>query len=449
MFSTLLLAQAAPIAAATEIVQPQDVRPLPGQLDQVPVFNSNSPELVQSEGILLSTFPGQGKRVPQAHLNFPFDGRFDLFAHHVARAKTKQDKRPLYFGVLLHNPTLKAVKVLVLHGSTSYSNQDAPFRLHEEAPPLVRNPSRRELLGPGSRAAYDVLYRQNRRQTDWPPRSLAIPPQQSKMLVNLPISASPTSSRTTWMRLSSNGKLYAASLALFARPQTNGDLRAPQLREWQQLLQRGNLVSPRDKPPSPPGSRGAKFYYGRVAGVAQGVQWRATLTNRPSGRVLSIPQAGQAFSYALNTLERGTLGTGQIQSAPMLARYPDTAYRANGNYGIKYDLTLPLHNPTASAQTVALSLQTPIKEDRLSQKGLRFFRNPAGTIFFRGPVRLYPDARERRSLAFHLTQRRGQQGSPLATFKLAPGDQRPVRLEFVYPPDATPPQVLTVRTLAP
>lgn len=52
-----------------EIVIPQEIRPLPGRLDSVPVFNSNSPEKVVNEGILLSTFPGTGKKNPSAHLN--------------------------------------------------------------------------------------------------------------------------------------------------------------------------------------------------------------------------------------------------------------------------------------------------------------------------------------------------------------------------------------------
>jgi hypothetical protein len=100
----LPLAQATPIPPQ-EVLQPQEVRPLPGKLDTVPVFNSNSPELVQTEGILLSTFPSEGKRVPTAHLNFPLQGRFDLFAHHVAKAPSLLNLRSLYLGVILHNPT--------------------------------------------------------------------------------------------------------------------------------------------------------------------------------------------------------------------------------------------------------------------------------------------------------------------------------------------------------
>lgn len=76
-----------------DIVQTQEVRPLPGELDSTPVFNSNSPELIQTEGILLSTFPSAGMRTPEAHLNYPFQGRFDIFAHHIARGITPDDKK--------------------------------------------------------------------------------------------------------------------------------------------------------------------------------------------------------------------------------------------------------------------------------------------------------------------------------------------------------------------
>jgi hypothetical protein len=46
----------------------------------------------------------------------------------------------------------------------------------------------------------------------------------------------------------------------------------------------------------------------------------------------------------------------------------------------------------------------------------------------------------------HLIQRRGQEGEALATLKMPSGDRRLVQVDFLYPPDATPPQVLTVRS---
>jgi hypothetical protein len=46
-----------------------------------------------------------------------------------------------------------------------------------------------------------------------------------------------------------------------------------------------------------------------------------------------------------------------------------------------------------------------------------------------------------------LVQRRGQMSEPLVTLKMPPSNQRLVQVDFLYPPDSTPPQVLTIRTL--
>jgi hypothetical protein len=129
-------------------------------------------------------------------------------------------------------------------------------------------------------------------------------------------------------------------------------------------------------------------------------------------------------------------------------RYPDTAYFAHGNYGVQYSLTLPLVNSTSNTQTVTLAIQTPLKDDQ-SQRGLRFLEPPAKEVFFRGTVqiRYNDDAGLPRTRYLHLVQRRGQQGEPLVTLKMPPNDQRLVQVDFLYPPDASPPQVLTVKTL--
>jgi len=122
--SSPLSAQETPKLAPQIIVQPQPVRALPGQLDNVPMFNSNSPEWVKTEGILLSTFPPTGKTVSSAHLNFPFQGRFDLFVHH--QTHTPKDLQTFYLGVILHNPGKQSVTVDVLQAA-SYLTQDAPY----------------------------------------------------------------------------------------------------------------------------------------------------------------------------------------------------------------------------------------------------------------------------------------------------------------------------------
>ncbi|MBD2249929.1 DUF3370 domain-containing protein [Nostoc parmelioides] len=446
---SFFVAQSAPTAPPPEeVVQPQEVRPLPGQLDSIPTFNSNSPELVLREGILLSTFPPAGKKVPSAHLNYPFRGRFDVFAHHIARAEPPEDLRSLYLGILVHNPTSQPVKVDILQGASYLSQPDAPFI---DLPSLVENNLGNVFSGPGSRAMADVL--RGLRQ-DIFPAQIVIPPGQSRMLLNQPIPVReltpPLNGRSTLARLRTNGTVYAASLAMFARTNADGSERSPTLEEWQTLLENSDVSGPRDKTPTPLEATGKPKIYGRVAGVARGSYWRSFIVDTPKARNLTIPQPGQAFSYALSTLHGGTLGTGQIQSAPMLVRYPDTAYRAHGNYAIQYSLKLPLYNNTAKAQTVKVSVQTPIKEDRLTKQGLRFFSTPARQTFFRGSVRIRyrNDQGQQQTRLVHLVQKRGQPGEALATLNMKKGDRRLVEVDFLYPPDASPPQVLTIGTVA-
>ncbi|HEY9848603.1 MAG TPA: DUF3370 domain-containing protein [Leptolyngbyaceae cyanobacterium] len=444
---SLLQATPAPTPAPPqEILRQQEVRPLPGQLNNIPVFNSNSPELVLKEGILLSTFPPIGKRFPTAHLNFPFRGRFDLFAHHVARGESPDNLQTLYLGVIIHNPTLKPVKVEILQGASYLSQPDAPFI---DFPSGRDNSDGTVYAGPGDRVMSDLL--RGKGQGNFPTQ-LVIAPGQSEMLLNLPIPVRtltpPLNGRSTLMQLQSDGTVYMASLGMFARINEDGSERPPNLAEWQKLLTEGDVSGPRDRTPTPPDRTSGGIIYGRVSGVARGNEWQARLVDRASANNLTIPSPGQAFSYPLSTIPRGTMGTGQVQSATMLVRYPDTAYQAHGNYGIRYNLSLPLINPTRETQNVVVAVETAVKEDKL-QGGLRFLPSSGQPVFFRGTVRIrYEDDRKLTQTRYvHLYHRRGQEGEPLVTLKMPPGDRRLVQVDFLYPPDASPPQVLTVKTI--
>lgn len=450
----LWLAQAAPAPAPSPVpsptpqtvVRPQEVRPLPGSLNSTLVFNSNSPEVVQTEGILLSTLSPQGKRVPSAHLDQLFQGQFDIFAHHIAKAESEADLKTLYLGVLLHNPGKQAVTVTVSEAASYLSQPDAPF---VKLPPYTLNRFGDVYAGPGDRVMNMLL--RGQRQPGWPSQ-IVLPPGESRMLMNLPIPVKgltpPINGRSTLARLHATGPVQIASLARFAPKTARGEERPPTLPEWETLLRTGGLAGPRDKAPTPPGAKGS-IIYGRVAGVARGSQWQAQVSDRgATGFRLTIPQPGAAFSYGLSLLQGGTFGTGQVQSAPLIARYPDTAYQAHGNYGVKYNLTLPLYNPTNQTRLVSVAIETPVKSDK-ADSGLTFMEPLPPQVFFRGTVRLrfQDDQGTPRTRYVHLVQQRGQQGEPLATLAIRPGDIRLVQVELLYPPDATPPQVLTVRTL--
>jgi hypothetical protein len=425
--------------------RPQAVRALPGKLDAVPTFNSNSPELVKTEGILLSTFPPEGKQVPSAHLNFPFEGRFDVFTHHIARAETQAETGALYQGVIVHNPSDKPVTVDVLQAASYLSTPEAPFK---ELPDIKDNADGSVYSGPGSRTMGDVL--RGVRQGIFPAQ-LVIEPGQSQMLMNQPITierAPASNGRSTMIRLRSNGAVYVANLAKRGVRNSNGTYKAPTLTEWQGLLETGGFAGPRDPIPTPLDPPREPTVFSRVAGVSEGAQWQAEITDSPNGEHLSLPEPGKAFSYVVGTLHLITLGTGQIQSAAMLRRYEDTAYFAHSNYGVEYNLTLPLKNTTSQPQTVTVSLQTPLKDE--GGKDVLLFLNPrVDQIFFRGTVRVsYEDDRGQAQTRYvHLVQRRGQPGEPLVTLTLPPGASREVQVSLLYPPDSTPPQVLTVKTL--
>ncbi|MBW4519056.1 MAG: DUF3370 domain-containing protein [Scytolyngbya sp. HA4215-MV1] len=477
---------------AQQIIQSHEIRALPGQLDKTPVFNSNSPEVVETEGILLSTFPPAGKRVPEAHLDFPLQHRFDLFSHHISRTRQSNDFHPLYIGVIVYNPGTELVTLDVLQAASYLSRPDAPFI---DLPSYVANPLGTVFSGPGSRVVGDIL--RGQRQDGWLDR-LLIPPGESRMLMSLPIPARdpamrshrlsgeqsqrksengllarrikparngnrempevvpqrplPPSSngRTTLMHLNSSGPVYLASLAMFARQTPSGTDRIPTLQEWQDLLVNGGLAGPRDLAPTSLEKSVGSIIYGRVAGISQGTLWQGRIADNPKAKQLKIPQPGQSISYGISTVTYGTLGTGQVQSAPMLARYPDTAYLAHGNYGVHYDLSIPLYNAAKEPRTVAISLQTPLKDEDLNG-ALAFLIPPDRPIFFRGTIRLRykDDFGLPQTRYFHVVQRRGQMGEPLIRLNLPPGDRRLVELDFIYPPDSTPPQVITIQTLEP
>jgi Protein of unknown function (DUF3370) len=431
----------------SEILSLQEVRSLSGKLDDVLVFNSNSPEMILNEGILLSTFPNEGKRFPKAHLGYKFQGRFDVFSHHISKTSNTESFKSLFQGILIRNPTPQPITIEVMEGASYLTRPDALFLPVADT---MDDPIGTVYSGPGSRVVNDLL--RGRRQ-GWLPSFMRLNPGESRMLLNLPIPAgvvAPSSNgRSTLIRLNSSGEVHLASMAMYAPRNLDGSERVPTLEDWQTFLTDANLAGPRDKVPTPLTDSGetTRVIYGRVAGVAKGSRWEALLVDGQGDR-LKIPDRGHAFSYAISTLPKGTFGTGQVQSAPMLVRYDDTAYLANGNYGIQYNLSLPLHNSSNETQRITLSLETPLKQD-MSREQVLFMNPPEPKIFFRGTVRLRyeDDTKQIQTRYVHVVQRRGQRGEPLVTLNLKPGELRSIAVDLIYPPDATPPQLITIRNL--
>lgn len=451
-----LLAQPQPSATPKPapkppVLRPGTVAPLPGRLDAVPMLNDNNPEVIKGPGILLSTFDGQrgyaGRPLgePSAHLNTAVSGPFELFSHHIYAGTPESLDSTLWLAVVAAPRGNAPVKLRTVAGSTALSQSvdpDQPSAPFLPLPALMEQGSTPIWAGPGSRVATELLARQ---RSPLVPEGWTLPPGQLSTLMVLPLPVRGLdpllNGLNLQLRLNSDGPVDVATLAAFGPVD-----HPPDPAVWQRLLQGG--LSPKEHSPSPRGASGPMIY-SRVSGVQEGSAWVGRITD-PGRPTLSVSRA--PISWPIASLERGTLGTSQVQTAPLRAFYPGTAWAAHGNYGVAYDLSLPLRNDTPRPVQLALALESPIKTDQ-PLGGLRFNTTPARAVMFRGTVEVSgldtdaggPGGRRR----FHLVLRAGQEGPTLGTVSLRPGQERQMRVRLIYPADATPPQVLSLIPVAP
>lgn len=420
---------------------------LPGGLNTIPVFNSNSPEVVVKEGILLSTFSPENKENKVAHLDRTFQGEFDIFAHHIAVEREKGDRTTLHEGILIQNPSDKPVTLKIRASSTYNSQPGSPFK---PLPDFTFNDNSLTYAGPGDRVDQDII-----RDINYiPVKSVEIKPSDYYLLMDESIKieglTEPVNGRTSLFKLESNGPVYVADLALYEKGFWFFKSK-PNINDWINILKKGSLSDRRDKIPSPLNTvlpKGTPFIYGRVSGVATGNKWLANIASKETN-AFEIPQSGSGLSFILNTVYNNTLGTGQVQSANMEKRYSDTAYQAHSNYGITYDIDIPLSNNSNTDKQVEISFDSPLRiGEKKVQDTLDFYDKAPEKINFRGEFKLKykDDLGTDIERYIHIVQRFGQKGQALVSLNLKPGEIRRVNISYIYPADATPPHVLSIST---
>lgn len=452
LVATLLAATAmaapAMAAPAPTLLRPQSVLPLSGALDAVPMLNDNNPELITAPGILFSSFDpargfnGQPLAVPAAHLNAPQKGPFSLFSHHVYAGRTESATSTLWLAVVAAPRGNQPVRLRLRAGATALSQSvdgrepAAPFL---PLPPLLAQGSTPLWSGPGSRVATELLRRERSPQL---PEAWTLPPGQLTPLLVLPLPVRGLdpllNGRNLQLLLDADAPVDVATLAAFGA----GD-GPPDPAEWSRLL--AGPLSPKEHTPTRRGASGP-IVYSRVSGVQVGSLWRGRLTDAGAA---SLSASRAPLSWPIAALERGTFGTGQVQTAELSHLYGGTAWAAHGNYGVEYDLTIPLRNDGKAPVVLELAFESPLKQER-SPGGLTFLASPSRAVMFRGTVEVsgldgpVPGGRPVGRQGFHLVLRNGQQGPVLGTLTLAPGERRRVGVRLIYPADATPPQVLSL-----
>jgi hypothetical protein len=420
---------------------------LSGSLNSTPVFNSNSPEIVKTEGILLSTFSPEGKSNKEAHLDKVFSGEFDIFTHHIAVEREKGNKDTLHQGILIKNISNKNVKLKIKSSSTYNSQPNSPFKpLHD----FVVNDNGLTYSGPGDRVSQDILRNKNYIKE----RNIQIKPNDYYLLMDEEIKiddlSEPINGRTSLFKLETDGDVCVADLALYEKGFWIFKSK-PNLQDWINILNTGNLSEKRDKVPSPLNTvlpKGSPFIYGRVSGVAIGNKWSSRIAAKEN-ELLNIPESNKGYSFVLNTLYNNTLGTKQNQSAIMEKRYNDTAYQAHANYGITYDIDIPLYNHTDAEKNVEISFDSPVRiPENKTPTNLSFYDKAPERINFRGEfkIKYKNELNEDIESFIHIVQRFGQKGNPLVTLNLKAGQIKKINISYIYPADATPPHVLTIST---
>jgi hypothetical protein len=411
------------------------VLPLPGQLNDIPVANSNSPELVTTDGILLSTFPPKDKEYPDAHLDRAFNGKFEIFAHHVVYNR-KDDFTDMYEGIILYNPLSKKVALNVF-SSSSYTTTKSPFiKLLEYLP----NNNGNIHAGPGDKVSQDILREKNLLKE----KTIIIPSKSYYLLLNESIPISPkgkANARTSHFKLESDGELYFADLAMFREGEDK-----PNLKDWINILTKQDLSGKRDNIPTPlDDKKKDKFFYGRVSGVSKSSKWYSKITS-DNNKYFEISKDSETIVYGINTLYNNTLSTKQVQSSEMEKRYYDTAYQSHGNYGLTYDIEIPIYNKSENPVSFSVSFDSPVRMPENTSSPISYMEKPPENIKFRGDIKVVYDSPlgDEITKYFHIVQRFGEQGKPLASILISPKEKKNIKITFVYPADCTPPHALTI-----
>lgn len=402
------------------------VKPLAGAMDKLPMLNSNCPEVISGEGILVSTMSGIGKDVPENHLNYRFKGDFALFLHHINKQTEAEAKKTLYVSWVVFNPLNQPVTLKIDEQASYLSQPDAPF---VERVPLAVDDENKFYSGPGDRLTADYIHGMAKVE---PPFTVTIPPGKFAVIrhVDVPVADLKFhhNGRSFFARGNINGALQMATIATFS------ESGPPELSKLEAMLRDSLMARPREyeKLKPTPNDFVGKFIYGRVAGVQQGVHLN-------SSHSLVLNKSSDSIKcYPISSLAKGTFGTGEIQSAKLLRRYDDTAYSAHGNYCVDYKVGFNVRNSDYIKRKVYVYLDCPLKTDK---NEIKYAEQPEKAVFYRGSVKISTDSYQR---FYHLVLHKGQNLEALDAFEVEPGEKMSFTVELLYPPDATPPQLLTV-----
>ena len=407
-FASLELCGSADSRAYVAILAGQRARPLNGTFNNVPVLHSNQPEIVTGPGILVNTAPGAGIAMennrPLNNATYTFNGSFGVHMHHkyypsdASKLGGSRSRGLLTLALIASNPGKTSVTLKFKRGSVKNSFE-APYHSNKlmGVKPLGKRPWN---TGPGDATAVQLLRNELDRKV---PDTVTIPAGSRVVVVRTVLPA----------RGIANGLLQGQSngpftMAVVASEQTSSDQ---------------NLFSVLDNGRLAPGriylNRIREIQLGRVfsrvAGVALGDEYRASISHDLSQGALHVP---------LTSTSRHHFGTREIQVNPLAVRMIDSALNNIGTYGVRYAVTLNL----VGNGNYQLVMSHPVVSGK---KPFTAFRGSMQIEHQNSLKEIHVGLRSGESLA-------------LTDINLLQGQDSPVKVTLVYPADATPGHLLSV-----
>ena len=386
----------------------QKARALNGTFNNVPVLHSNQPEIVKGPGILVNTAPGSAiaaeNNQPLRNAEFTFNGEFGLHMHHKyypqdsSKLGGRRARGLLTVAAIAINPGSKPVTLKFKRGSVKNSFE-APYHPNRlmGVKPLGRRPWN---TGPGDATAVQMLRGELDRKL---PQQITIPPRSRKVIVSSVLPA--RGIMNGLLRGRSDGQFQ---LAVVAAEETNQEqvliavLDSGRLAPGRIYLKRLNEI------------RTGKVF-SRVAGVALGDEYKASINHDLSQSALHIP---------LTSTRKHHFGTRDIQVNQLSTRMIDSALNNVGTYGVRFDVELNL----SGIGSHELVLSHPVASGR---KPFTAFRGSIGIKSAEG----YREV--------HVGMKSGQ-SLPLGQINVQANTVNPITVSVVYPADATPGHLLSV-----
>jgi hypothetical protein len=339
-----------------------------------------------------------------SNASYTFNGAFGVHMHHkyypsdASKLGGSRSRGLLTLALIASNPGKTSVTLKFKRGSVKNSFE-APYHSNKlmGVKPLGKRPWN---TGPGDATAVQLLRNELDRKV---PDSVTIPAGGRVVVVRTVLPA----------RGIANGLLQGQSdgpftMAVVATEQTSSD------QKLFSILDSGRLA---------PGriylNRIREIQLGRVfsrvAGVALGDEYRASINHDLSQGALHVP---------LTSTSRHHFGTQDIQVNPLAVRMIDSALNNIGTYGVRYSVTLNL----AGSGNYKLVMSHPVVS------GKKAF------TAFRGSMQI----EQKNTLQeIHVGLRSGE-SLALADINLLPDQDSPVKVTLVYPADATPGHLLSV-----